>query len=129
MQDACRYADRPFAFLARYVKVRPIAHAAIVIAVVAAVGCSVGAQYGVKILVDTLAGGFHAANARDAWLGFLLLTTLIAADNFLWRGAGWGAPHTPLAPPPPPRPALFPPLSPPAPRCFAPRTPPALSRP
>ncbi len=56
MQDACRYADRPFAFLARYVKVRPVAHAAIVIAVVVAVGCSVGAQFGVKILVDTLAG-------------------------------------------------------------------------
>jgi ATP-binding cassette, subfamily B, bacterial len=94
MQDACRYADRPFAFLARYVKVRPIAHAAIVIAVVAAVGCSVGAQYGVKILVDTLAGGVHAATARDAWFGFLLLTTLIAADNFLWRVASWIASYT-----------------------------------
>jgi ATP-binding cassette, subfamily B, bacterial len=94
MQDACRYADRPFAFLARYVKVRPIAHAAIVIAVVAAVACSVGAQYAVKVLVDTLAGGFHAANARDAWFGFLLLATLIAADNFLWRVASWIASYT-----------------------------------
>src|SRR5262245_62968809 len=97
MQDACRYADRPFAFLARYVKVRPIAHAAIVIAVVAAVGCSVGAQYGVKVLVDTLAGGSHAATARDAWFGFLLLTTLIAADNFLWRVASWVACYSFLA--------------------------------
>src|SRR5262249_59959474 len=106
MQDACRYADRPFAFLARYVKVRPIAHAAIVIAVVAAVGCSVGAQYGVKILVDTLAGGFHAANARDAWYGFLLLTTFIAAHNFFWRGGGAGCHPTPppRPPAPPPRP-------------------------
>jgi len=94
MQDACRYADRPFAFLARYVKVRPVAHAAIVIAVVIAVGCSVGAQYAVKILVDTLAGGFHAATARDAWFGFLLLATLIAADNFLWRVASWIASYT-----------------------------------
>jgi ATP-binding cassette subfamily B protein len=56
MEDTCRYADRPFAFVARYVKVRPVAHAAIVIAVVVAVGCSVGAQYGVKILVEHLAG-------------------------------------------------------------------------
>jgi ATP-binding cassette subfamily B protein len=64
-----------------------------VTAVVAAVGCSVGAQYGVKILVDTLAGGL-ASHAKDAWLGFLLLATLIAADNFLWRVASWIASYT-----------------------------------
>src|SRR4030095_7045570 len=91
--DACRYSDRPLAFLARYVRRRPFAHAAIVTAVVAAVGCSVGAQYGVKILVDTLAGGL-ASHANDAWLGFLLLSTLIAADNFLWRVASWIASYT-----------------------------------
>jgi ATP-binding cassette, subfamily B, bacterial len=89
MEDVCRYADRPFAFLARYVKVRPISHAAIVTAVVGAVACSVGAQYGVKILVDTLSGGLDGANAQYAWWGFLLLTSLIAADNLLWRVASW----------------------------------------
>jgi ATP-binding cassette, subfamily B, bacterial len=93
MEDTCRYADRPFAFVARYVKVRPVAHAAIVIAVVVAVGCSVGAQYGVKILVDTLAGGIQAA-AGAAWFGFFLLAGLIAADNFLWRVASWIASYT-----------------------------------
>src|SRR6266487_3250501 len=91
--DACRYSDRPLAFLARYVKRRPRAHAAIVTAVVAAVGCSVGAQYGVKVLVDTLAGGL-TSHAKDAWLGFLLLAALIAADNFLWRVASWIASYT-----------------------------------
>jgi ATP-binding cassette, subfamily B, bacterial len=91
--DACRYSDRPLAFLARYVKRRPLAHAAIVTAVVAAVGCSVGAQYGVKVLVDTLAGGL-TSHAKDAWLGFLLLAALIAADNFLWRVASWIASYT-----------------------------------
>src|SRR5258707_12477337 len=86
MQDACRYSDRPLAFLARYVRRRPVAHAAILIAVVAAVACSVGAQYGVKVLVDTLAGGLYVGkHARDAWLGFLLLATLIPAGNLLWR--------------------------------------------
>src|SRR5260221_6730614 len=88
MQDACRYSDRGFAFLARYVRRRPVAHAAILIAVVAAVACSVGAQYGVKVLVDTLAGGLYVGtHARDAWPRFLLLATLIAADNLLLRGA------------------------------------------
>ena len=50
MKDACRYAERPFSLLARYIMVRPVAHAAIVMAVLGAVGCSVGAQYGVKVL-------------------------------------------------------------------------------
>src|SRR5438445_8887173 len=95
MEEACRYSDRPLAFLARYVRRRPVAHAAIATAVVAAVACSVGAQYGVKVLVDTLAGGLYVGtHARDAWLGFLLLATLIAADNLLWRVSSWIASYT-----------------------------------
>jgi ATP-binding cassette subfamily B protein len=95
MEDVCRYAHRPFAFLARYVQVRPLAHAAIVTAVIAAVGCSVGAQYGVKVLVDTLTGGIYVGtHVRDAWFGVLLLATLIAADNLLWRVASWIASYT-----------------------------------
>ena len=95
MDNACRYADRPIAFLARYVMARPVAHAVIMTAVLAAVGCSVGAQYGIKVLVDILAGGLYGGtNAADAWLGFLFLTTLIAADNLLWRLAGWIASST-----------------------------------
>jgi ATP-binding cassette subfamily B protein len=88
MEEACRYADRPVAFLRRYVTMRPLAHAAILTAVLAAVGCSVGAQYGVKLLVDTLAGGLSTAASSAAWLAFLLLVALIAADNLLWRVAG-----------------------------------------
>jgi len=87
MQDFCCYAQRPLAFVARYVALRPVAHAAIVIAVLAAVACSVGAQYGVKILVDTLTGGANVA--FGVWSGFLLLVGLIAADNLLWRVASW----------------------------------------
>jgi ATP-binding cassette subfamily B protein len=95
MDNACRYADRPVAFLARYVMARPVTHAVIMTAVLAAVGCSVGAQYGIKVLVDILAGGLYGGtNAADAWLGFLFLTTLIAADNLLWRLAGWIASST-----------------------------------
>ena len=75
MHDAYRYAGRPVAFLARYVSARGVSHAVIMLAVLAAVGCSVGAQYGVKILVDTLASGF---DATQAWLAFALLVLLIA---------------------------------------------------
>jgi ATP-binding cassette subfamily B protein len=92
MQNTCWYAQRPLAFVARYVALRPVAHAAIVIAVLAAVACSVGAQYGVKILVDTLTAGANAA--AGVWWGFVLLVSLIAADNLLWRLASWIANST-----------------------------------
>ena len=95
MNDAYRYAQRPFALLGHYIKTRPVAHAAILIAVLGAVGCSVGAQYGVKVLVDTLSAGLYAENSvRNAWLGLMLLATLIAADNLLWRVASWIASYT-----------------------------------
>jgi ATP-binding cassette subfamily B protein len=86
MDDLCRYADRPFAFLARYLRHRPWSHAAILLLVLAAVGCAVSTQYAVKFLVDTLAG--HAPG-EGIWLAFLFLASLIAADNLLWRVASW----------------------------------------
>ena len=91
MDDFCRYARHPLAFMFRYVRLRPGSHLFILTAVVAAVACSVGTQYGVKFLVDTLSGT-HAAN--DVWLAFLLLVSLIAADNILWRVASWVANFT-----------------------------------
>jgi ATP-binding cassette subfamily B protein len=87
MDDAYRYVDRPFAFVGRYVRLRLFSHGVILAAVVAAVGCSVTTQYGLKHLVDTLAAG--PAAAGGIWLAFLLLVCLIAADNLLWRLAGW----------------------------------------
>jgi ATP-binding cassette, subfamily B, bacterial len=85
MAELTVYAASPFAFILRYIRLRPISHAAILGAVLAAVGCSVCTQYGVKFLVDTLSNGENAA----AWTAFVLLGTLIAADNLLWRVAAW----------------------------------------
>ena len=59
-------------------------------AVVGAVGCSVSSQYGVKFLVDTLSVG---PGGDAVWIAFGLLVSLIAADNLLWRSAGWIASH------------------------------------
>jgi ATP-binding cassette, subfamily B, bacterial len=94
MDDVCRYADRPVAFIASYVKARLLAHCVIGTAVFAAVACSVGAQYGVKVLVDSLSGGSTQTAGSHVWFGFLLLAGLIAADNLLWRLAGWIASFT-----------------------------------
>jgi ATP-binding cassette subfamily B protein len=85
MDNLANYAGRPFAFIGRYLKARWRSHTVIVTAVAAAVLCSVGTQYGVKFLVDSLTAGA----SHKVWLAFLLLASLIAADNFLWRGAGW----------------------------------------
>ena len=87
LDDLCRFATRPLAFIARYLRRRSVSHAVIVTAVLAAVGCSVTTQYGVKTLVDALAGPSHGGNA--VWFAFILLVSLIAADNLLWRVASW----------------------------------------
>jgi ATP-binding cassette subfamily B protein len=92
MDQLSGYAHRPFPFVLRYLRQRPVSHLVILSCVLAAVACSVGTQYGVKFLVDSLsAGPEHAANV---WLAFALLMSLIASDNFLWRIASWVASYT-----------------------------------
>src|SRR5215831_7790816 len=92
MDQLSGYAHRPFHFVLRYLRQRRVSHLAILIAVVGAVACSVGTQYGVKNLVDTLSAG--PTHANHVWLAFVLLMSLIAADNFLWRIASWIASFT-----------------------------------
>jgi ATP-binding cassette subfamily B protein len=90
MDGLSSYAERPIAFLLRYVRRRMLAHAAILVAVLGAVACSVSTQYGVKFLVDTLSAG---PRGNAVWIAFGILVSLIAADNLLWRLAGWIASH------------------------------------
>ena len=84
------YATKPFAFIGRYLRERWRSHAVIVMFIAFAVLCSVGTQYGVKFLVDSLT----SAISQKVWLAFSLLVSLIAADNLLWRAAGWVASTT-----------------------------------
>ena len=92
MDQLSGYAHRPFPFVLRYLRQRRAAHFVIFAAVMGAVACSVGTQYGVKSLVDSLSGGPEHAN--HVWLAFVFLMSLIAADNFLWRIASWTASFT-----------------------------------
>ena len=92
MDNLSGYARRPFSFVLRYLRRRRTAHAVILSAVVAAVACSVGTQYGVKNLVDSLTAG--PSHAGGVWLAFAFLMSLIAADNLLWRVASWIASFT-----------------------------------
>src|SRR4249919_3478443 len=92
MDNLSRYAHRPLAFVLRYLRGRLAAHLVILTAVMAAVACSVGTQYGVKNLVDCLSAG--PSHAGGVWLAFVFLMSLITADNFLWRIASWVASFT-----------------------------------
>src|SRR5436189_1588749 len=92
MDNLSGYAHRPLTFVLRYLRRRLAAHIVRLAAVVAAVACSVGTQYGVKYLVDGLSAG--PVRAGTVWLAFVFLMSLIAADNFLWRIASWTASFT-----------------------------------
>ena len=65
MDQLSGYAHRPFPFVMRYLRQRLASHMVILTAVVAAVACSVGTQYGVKFLVDGLSAG--TAHAGSVW--------------------------------------------------------------
>ncbi len=85
MDDLCAYANRPWAFVARYLRRRIVPHAAIMVAVLGAVACSVSTQYGLKGVVDALGKG--PENNHLIWPALTVLICFIAADNMLWRVA------------------------------------------
>src|SRR6201996_279488 len=89
MDSLSGYAHRPFPFVLRYLRQRLASPVIILSAVVGAVACSVGTQYGVKNIVDSLSAG--PSHSGGVWLAFIFLMSLIAADNFLWRIASWTA--------------------------------------
>src|SRR3954466_14508444 len=107
MDNLSGYVRHPFSFVLRYMRRRRAAHVIIVSAVVAAVACSVGTQYGVKNLVDSLTAG--SSHANGVWLAFGFLMMLIAADNLLWRVASWTASFTFFGGPGGLPPPIFPP--------------------
>jgi ATP-binding cassette, subfamily B, bacterial len=88
-----RLRGRPMAFLARYIVGHPVGHAIVLVAVMAAVGCSVSTQYGMKYLIDVVSMG-RDSGAALVWSAFALLCALVASDNLLWRVAGYTAHRT-----------------------------------
>jgi ATP-binding cassette, subfamily B, bacterial len=78
-------------FLGRYVRRRFFSHLVVLVAVLAAVACSIGSQYAVKHLVDVL--GRHLPPPTVLWGAVGILLGLVAGDNLLWRIAGWASTH------------------------------------
>src|SRR5258708_40085385 len=88
MDQLSGYAHRPFHFVLRYLRQRRLSHLCILTAVVAAVACSVGTQYGVKYLVDSLSAG--APPPEKKWVGFVFVLFVFSPPQFLFVGAGRG---------------------------------------
>ncbi len=87
-----RYASKgAISFLGHYVRRRLVSHGIVLVAVLAAVGCSVASQYAVKHLVDVL--GTRDPAMHVLWGAVGLLLGLVAGDNLLWRLAGWVSTH------------------------------------
>jgi ATP-binding cassette subfamily B protein len=83
-----RYASQgAISFLARYARRRFLSHGVVLLSVLAAVTCAVASQYAVKNLVDVL-GNRHPPSYL-LWGAVALLLGMVAADNLLWRLAGW----------------------------------------
>jgi ATP-binding cassette subfamily B protein len=77
----------PVAFLTSYVWRRPWSFATLFTLIVAAAGCAVAVQYGMKLIVDTMAGGDRRSS--DIWRWLALFIGLIGIESVLWRVAGW----------------------------------------
>lgn len=90
MNELCDYANRPWAFLFRFVRQRPVSHLAIFSCVVGAVACSVSTRYGLKNLVDALGSN----TPRHVWAALFILAALIGCDNLLWRISSFVASFT-----------------------------------
>ncbi|MBT2792776.1 ABC transporter ATP-binding protein [Paraburkholderia strydomiana] len=86
-----RYAGRPLPLIWRYIARRKLAHGILLIAILAAVGCALASQYGIRNLVDALPDG-HPHRDR-VMRAFVVLVVLIFADNLLWRIGGWISAH------------------------------------
>jgi|SRR5690606_1080424 len=78
--------NRTVPFLWHYVTMRPWHFGGLMGLVIGAAGCAVAVQYGMKLLVDAMAGETRQASV---WTPLLLFLGLIVLENILWRLAGW----------------------------------------
>ncbi|MDP2315226.1 MAG: ABC transporter ATP-binding protein [Pseudomonadota bacterium] len=81
------FPSRPSAFLLHYLRRHLLHHGSVLLLVVGAVSASIGAQYGMKLLVDAMADAGRAP--APAWHALTAFLAFIATENLLWRCAGF----------------------------------------
>jgi ATP-binding cassette, subfamily B, bacterial len=87
MSASPSFLQRPDAFLRHYVGQRPLHFTGLSMLVLSAAASAVAVQYGMKLLVDAMAGGEESRSGVWTALGFFV--ALIVIENALWRLAGW----------------------------------------
>ncbi len=84
---AAAFPLRPVAFLWHYVRRRPAIHLAAVASVLGAASFACVAQYGLKLIVDAMAGGPQHISA--VWWALAVFGVLLAGESVLWRSGSW----------------------------------------
>jgi ATP-binding cassette, subfamily B, bacterial len=79
--------SKPLAFLWHYMGIRPWRFAGLMSLIIGGALCAVAVQYGMKLLVDAMAGGDREHG--KVWFSLGLLIGLIVIENILWRLGGW----------------------------------------
>lgn len=86
-EDSFVLPVRALPFLLRYVGRRPWQFGGLFALIVAAVGCAVGVQYAMKLLIDAMGAGARAS--APVWPPLLAFLGLIGGENLFWRLGGW----------------------------------------
>ncbi|MFG3693447.1 ABC transporter ATP-binding protein [Stutzerimonas stutzeri] len=81
--------SRPVAFLWHYICARPWHFGGLLALIVGAAGCAVAVQYGMKLLVDSMAQGSADRAGANVWFPLGLFIGLIVTENVFWRLGGW----------------------------------------
>jgi ATP-binding cassette subfamily B protein len=83
VSGAAPFPRRPLHFLWHFIRRRPFLHLAAVTAVAGAAGSACIAQYGLKLIVDAMAGG--PANLAGVGWAAALFAGLLGCESALWR--------------------------------------------
>lgn len=86
--------SRPLAFLWHYVCQRPWHFSGLLLLIAGATSSAIAVQYGMKLLVDAMAGERSSA---DVWTPLILFMSLTVLENVFWRLGGWQACRTVVA--------------------------------
>jgi ATP-binding cassette, subfamily B, bacterial len=84
---AADFPRRPMAFLWHYIRRRPFLHAAAVVSVLGAASFACVSQFGLKLIVDAMAGG--PQQIARVWWAMALFGALLAGESALWRFGSW----------------------------------------
>jgi ATP-binding cassette subfamily B protein len=84
---AAAFPRRPVAFLWHYIKRRPFLHLAAVGSVLGAALFASLSQYGLKLIVDAMAGG--PQHITKVWCALAVFAALVGGESILWRCGSW----------------------------------------